>query len=106
MGLQFIGSNARGTLSMWIFGSTAFQVATIIVPHSQHVTVSANFCGNVHRMSFIYASVNYITRRSLWSSLMDIVDSDDLWLVLRDFNLVLGAHETTSNVSTTSCDDF
>ncbi|KAK3222119.1 hypothetical protein Dsin_009144 [Dipteronia sinensis] len=106
MGLHFIGSNARGTPSMWIFGSTAFQDATIVLSHSQYVTVSANFCGIVHRISFIYASVNYITCRSLWSSLMDIAGSDVPWLVLGDFNSVLGAHDTTGNVSTISCDDF
>ncbi|KAK3184200.1 hypothetical protein Dsin_031486 [Dipteronia sinensis] len=103
MGLHFIGANARGTPSMWIFGSTAFQDATIVLSHSQHVTVSAIYC---HRISFIYASVNYITRRSLWSSLMDIAGLDVPWLVLGDFNSVLGAHETISNVSTISCDDF
>ena len=37
---------------------------------------------------------------------MDIAGSDDSWLVLRDFNSVLGAHKTTGNVSTISCDDF
>ncbi|KAK3225536.1 hypothetical protein Dsin_005398 [Dipteronia sinensis] len=57
-------------------------------------------------ISFIYASVNYITPRSLWNYLMDISGSDDPWLVLGDFNSVLGAHETTSNISTVSCDDF
>ncbi|KAK0570758.1 hypothetical protein LWI29_005954 [Acer saccharum] len=37
---------------------------------------------------------------------MDIASSDDPWLVLGDFNSVLGTHETTGNVSTISCDDF
>ena len=67
MGLHFIGANTRGTPSMWIFGSTAFQDATIVLSHSQHVTVSANFCGIVNQIYFIYASVIYITRRSLWN---------------------------------------
>ena len=65
MGLHFIGANVRGITSMWIFGSTAFQDATIVLSHSQHVTISANLCGILHRISFIYASVNYITRISL-----------------------------------------
>ncbi|KAK2661124.1 hypothetical protein Ddye_007657 [Dipteronia dyeriana] len=91
---------------MWIFGSTIFQNATIILSHSQHVTIYATFYGNVHRISFIYASVNYITRRSLWSSLIDIAGSEIPWLVLGDFNSILGAHETTGNISTIFCDDF
>ncbi|KAK3229336.1 hypothetical protein Dsin_001217 [Dipteronia sinensis] len=37
---------------------------------------------------------------------MDIDGSDVPWLVLGDFNSVLGAHETTGNVSTIFCDDF
>ncbi|KAK2650253.1 hypothetical protein Ddye_017742 [Dipteronia dyeriana] len=37
---------------------------------------------------------------------MDIVGSDVPWLVVRDFNSVLNAHETTGNASTISCDDF
>ena len=37
---------------------------------------------------------------------MDVSGSDDPWIVLRDFNLVLGAHETTGNISLISCDDF
>ena len=77
MGLHFIGANARGTPSMWIFGYTTFQYATIVMSNSEHVTVYANLCGIVHQISFIYASVNYITCRSFWSSLMDIVDLDD-----------------------------
>ncbi|KAK2652870.1 hypothetical protein Ddye_012726 [Dipteronia dyeriana] len=105
-GLDFIGSNARSTPSIWIFGSTAFQNATIVLSHSQHVTISATFYGNVHRISFIYASVNYITLRSLWSSLIDIAGSDIPWHVPKDFNSVLGDHETTGNISTISCDDF
>ncbi|KAK1587825.1 hypothetical protein Q3G72_017180 [Acer saccharum] len=106
MGLHFIGVNAKGTPSMWIFGSIAFQDATIVLSHSQYVTVSANLCGIVHQISFIYANVNHITCRSLWSSLMDVVGSNDSWLVLGDFNSVLDAHETTGNISTISCDDF
>ncbi|KAK2658406.1 hypothetical protein Ddye_004939 [Dipteronia dyeriana] len=80
--------------------------ATIVLSHSQHVTISTTFYGNVHQISFIYANVNYIPRRSLWNSLIDIVGYDIPWLVLRDFNLVLRAHETTGNISTISCDDF
>ncbi|KAK3192976.1 hypothetical protein Dsin_024286 [Dipteronia sinensis] len=79
----------------WLSFIGTVEDATIVLSHSQHVTVSANFYGIVHRISFIYASVNYITRRSLWSSLMDIAGSDVTWLVLGDFNSVLGAHKTT-----------
>ncbi|KAK3195733.1 hypothetical protein Dsin_027043 [Dipteronia sinensis] len=38
----------------------------------------------------------------LWTFLV----SDAPWLVLRDFNSVLGAHETTGNISTISCEYF
>ena len=37
---------------------------------------------------------------------MNIAGLDDSWLVLGDFNSILGAHETAGNVSTISCDDF
>ncbi|KAK2655778.1 hypothetical protein Ddye_008830 [Dipteronia dyeriana] len=57
-------------------------------------------------ISFIYVSVSYITRRSLWSSFIDIAGSEVSWLDLEDFNSVLEAHETTGNVSTISYDDF
>ena len=58
----------------------------------------------VHQISFIYGGVNYIICRFLWSSLIDF--PKEPWLLVGDFNPILGAHEATGNIASLSCDEF
>ena len=37
---------------------------------------------------------------------MNFSGSEDLWLLIGDFNSILGAHETTGNISSLPCDEF
>lgn len=42
----------------------------------------------------IYASTNYIKRRSLWQTLTNILQNSNLpWSCIGDFNTILGSHE-------------
>ena len=60
----------------------------------------------MHQISFIYESVIYIIHRSLRSCLLNFSRFGDPWLLVGDFNSVLGAHVTTSNISYLSRDEF
>ncbi|PON79266.1 Endonuclease/exonuclease/phosphatase, partial [Parasponia andersonii] len=54
---------------------------------------------------FVYASCDYIVRRELWDSLSSLHVTGP-WLVLGDFNSVMGTHETTGIIKGRSCEDF
>ena len=69
--------------------------------HDQHITASF-ICDNV---SFVYASNSSPIHHCLWDSLCSI-DIHGSWLVLGDFNAVMGAHESTSSPKALSCSDF
>ena len=55
--------------------------------------------------SFIYGSSCRINRRSLWNSLSDF-SIQGPWFSIGDYNVVLGAHETSGNPSASSCMEF
>lgn len=41
----------------------------------------------------VYASNCHVTRRNLWNSLASLVDDDQPWCFIGDFNVILGCHE-------------
>ena len=78
---------------------------TIISLYAQHVTTSFLVNGTLFYGSFIYASTSLKNRQALWNSLSDL-SIQGPWFAIGDFNVVLGAHETSGNPSTSSCMDF
>ncbi|PON38505.1 Endonuclease/exonuclease/phosphatase [Parasponia andersonii] len=91
--------------SLWILCSSAVSGFQVISSHSQHVSSSFVFNDVLFYVSFVYVSCNYIVRHDLWDSLsaLHIVGP---WLILGDFNSVMGAHETTGIIKRRSCEKF
>ncbi|KAK3230369.1 hypothetical protein Dsin_002250 [Dipteronia sinensis] len=57
--------------------------------------VSLTVNSRLHFYTFVYASTSAVVRRLLWQSLRDLVSLvSSSWLVVGDFNAVLGAHES------------
>jgi hypothetical protein len=111
LGLHLVGMNDRGGLipTIWVFACASFPEVQIVHCHDQHLTVSLSIDSRVHWYTFVYASTSTVVRRSLWQSLRDMVSLvSSSWLVVRDFNAVLGAHEALGSHSPArgSCEDF
>lgn len=66
----------------------------VMLQHQQHITITFIENNIIHLLTFVYSSVIYIQRRDLWVSMMSLFELHPYWLVMRDFNVVLGAHET------------
>lgn len=41
----------------------------------------------------VYASNCHVTRRNLWNTLASLMDDDQPWCFIGDFNVILGCHE-------------
>ena len=104
-GFDFVAQNDKSLPSIWVLRSAAISHFQVMASHSQHVTASFQFNGDLFFVSFVYASCNYIVHRDLWDSLssLHIVGP---WLALGDFNSVMGAHETTGILKRQSCEEF
>ncbi|PON75644.1 Endonuclease/exonuclease/phosphatase [Trema orientale] len=105
LGLELVAQNDKPLPSIWVFTSTAISNFQVTISHSQHVSASFEFHGDLFFASFVYASCNYIARRDLWDSLSSL-HVDGPWLVIGDFNSVMGAHETTGILKRQSCEEF
>lgn len=59
--------------------------------------------------TLVYVATTYIKRRDLWADFESIHSSvDGSWIVIGDFNAVIGAHEKRGGrlPCRTSCDEF
>ncbi|KAK3198786.1 hypothetical protein Dsin_022201 [Dipteronia sinensis] len=77
--------------------------------HEQQLTVSFTVKSRLHFYTFVYVSKSAVVRRSLRQSLRDLVSLvSSSWLVVGDFNVVLGAHESLGlhSPARSSCKDF
>lgn len=94
---QFIGVNVRFGKDPNIWVMVSHEVvgwnAKVVVASDQHVTLCFTYQGVSCFLTCIYASTAYFKRRSLWDSLRTLSLNNEPWLVIRDFNFVLGAHE-------------
>lgn len=94
-----VPSNGHGS-GLWICWDPGHIDADLISQSSQHITLSRNFTGDRCSRGFftaIYASPNWQVCRSLWESLLQFrhnqCNLETPWLLLGDFNCVLGPHE-------------
>lgn len=80
----------------------------IVSNSDQEVTVEFSWLNNLHRITFVYASVYQHSRRALWTQLRDLASYNGSWLVLGDFNAVTGAHERMGGnlKNRTACREF
>ncbi|KAK3193450.1 hypothetical protein Dsin_024760 [Dipteronia sinensis] len=111
LGLQLVGLNDRGGLlsTIWVFACDSFSDAQIVCFHEQQLTVSVTVNSWFHFYTFVYTSASAVVRRSLWQSFQDLVSLvSSSWLVVGDFNAILGAHESLGlrSPAHSSCKDF
>lgn len=96
MSLSLVSTDDRGLLdpNLWLLCHDDLMV-TVLSSTDQQVTFSCSFDGVPCVVTAVYAKTSVVGRRQLWQDLMTICDLHALgpWVVLGDFNCVLGAHE-------------
>ncbi|WCJ21303.1 hypothetical protein M5689_003467 [Euphorbia peplus] len=76
----------------------------VLARHPQHVTVQYASLGTSHVLSFVYGSNFPSLRRLSWNNLVQINNnSTGNWLVIGDFNVVLGSHEKSGRSPAATC---
>ena len=101
--------NSRDGISkIWLFISSHIPHYDVVSNSEQEITLSFMVSAVLHHISFIYASVQLYRRRKLWDVLGHLSFGNAPWLVIGDFNVILGAHEKTGGrlPDPRSCDDF
>ncbi|XP_073273383.1 uncharacterized protein [Primulina huaijiensis] len=91
-GFSRVISNSSGHI--WVFFSEDVM-AECLLDHTQflHFRVSAPFLPTTVFCSFVYAKCDYIERRQLWTSLLQVKPDQGPWLVGGDFNVVINSSE-------------
>ncbi|XP_075497305.1 uncharacterized protein LOC142534252 [Primulina tabacum] len=84
-GFSRVISNSSGHI--WVFFAEDVMVECLF-DHTQflHFRVSATFLPTTVFCSFVYAKCDYIERRQLWNSLLQVKPAQGPWLVGGDFN--------------------
>ena len=111
IGMQLVTTNSRPNKipSLWIFKSLNSLSVSIISISCQHVTFTTQQNNNPITISAIYAHNDHRNRRIMWEELTSIRNNSHLpWLVIGDFNCILGAHEKRGGKPhrATSCVEF
>lgn len=90
----FAENNRGGSLSnLWCLCNDRFS-PSVIESACQHVAFSIMFDRQELFLSAVYASTSYISRRHWWNDLTVLHQNHPApWCFIRDFNLVLSAHE-------------
>ncbi|XP_073047522.1 uncharacterized protein [Primulina eburnea] len=91
-GFSRVISNSSGHI--WVFFAEDVM-AECLLDHTQflHFRVSASFLPTTVFCSFVYAKCDYIERRQLWTSLLQVKPDQGPWLVGGDFNVVRNSSE-------------
>ncbi|XP_075499823.1 uncharacterized protein LOC142538376 [Primulina tabacum] len=91
-GFSRVISNSSGHI--WVFFAEDVMVECFFY-HTQflHFRVSATFLPTTVFCSFVYAKCDYIERRQLWNSLLQVKPAQGPWLVGGDFNVVRNSSE-------------
>ncbi|KAL6212117.1 hypothetical protein ACLB2K_017338 [Fragaria x ananassa] len=85
------------------------SIPTVIGSSPQQITIQFSIDGTLTQFSFVYAATTMRLRKTLWSELLNLRQSITvLWMVIGDFNAVLGAHESSGGgtPNRSSCEDF
>ena len=85
--------------NIWILAAQSLSTS-LISTTAQQVTISCILDSVSCVFTWVYAKTTITERRELWSDMMQIKTSyvHGPWLVLGDFNCVLGAHEKRGGV--------
>lgn len=93
---------------LWFLSPNKVTAHNVVSCTDQQITCDFNVNANTFRVSFVYASVVPNTRRTLWDSLRSLATWNGPWLVIGDFNAIMGTHEKLGRIppSAQSCEDF
>ncbi|KAL6126088.1 hypothetical protein ACLB2K_074139 [Fragaria x ananassa] len=103
--------NDRGDQSpnIWLICDQAIQ-PTLLLATEQQLTISCTLDNVSCVMTWVYAKTTTSERRRLWEDLLHIKNNfvQGPWIVLGDFNCVLGAHEKRGGIlpNAISCSEF
>ncbi|XP_073026651.1 uncharacterized protein [Primulina eburnea] len=91
-GFSRVISNSSGHI--WVFFAEDVK-AECLLDHTQflHFRVSVSFLPTTVFCSFVYAKCDYIERRHLWTSLLQVKPDPGPWIVGSDFNVVRNSSE-------------
>ncbi|KAM7517189.1 hypothetical protein LguiA_006772 [Lonicera macranthoides] len=112
LGLDLIGVNDRGDspANLWLFAYIDVDDwnVQVVSQLDQHITISFKCQQVLCYISFVYASTAYVKRRVLWQSLLAHKQPSMPWMVVGDFNSVLGNHEVSGGNPPIrlSCEEF
>ena len=107
--MSIFAFNLRNDVSkIWILVSNRISRPSIVSNTEQEITLEFAIQTNDFCVTFVYASVLPNTRRGLWDQLRHLSSSQKPWMIMGDFNAVLGAHEKMGGnlPNTRSCEDF
>jgi len=93
--LKLFAVNNRQNLlpNLWCFCKVSMD-PIVLSSDSQQISFSLVENSKQFAFSVVYASTNYITRRSLWTVLTTLKSQHAFpWSFSGDFNCILGAHE-------------
>ncbi|KAF1862973.1 hypothetical protein Lal_00018817 [Lupinus albus] len=93
--LKSFGNNERGVLKPNLWGLCDIELNPhVIATSNQHITSALEVDNKVVFISVVYAHNCYVQRRELWADIQSLMDRNcGSWCCIRDFNVVLGAHE-------------
>lgn len=92
--LRFILSNDRGDLipNLWLCGGLNV-VVNFFSNTEQQITIDVFYRNRMSLISGIYGHTDHIQQKQLWLDLTQEYTILTPWSVMRDFNVVIGAHE-------------
>lgn len=94
--------------NLWCLCAEHWNPIVVLKP-VQHVSFTVVAENQTFGISAVYASTNYVRRRTLWQELNDLQSIHSLpWCFLGDYNSALGAHEYrgSGRPLRISCDEF
>ncbi|XP_057782626.1 uncharacterized protein LOC131000636 [Salvia miltiorrhiza] len=98
-------SRDRRRSNIWVFADPAL-VPTVVFSSAQVVVIQCTIMGIDCTLAFTHASCNYVERRQLWLDMIPFIVGH--FLIIGDFNAILGAHERRGRrvPASTPCTEF
>ena len=107
--MHLLSFNSRdGCSKIWVLCSNNITEPIVFSNSDQEITLDFGSTTKTFRVTFIYASVLIATRRRLWNSIRCLSPNSCPWILIGDFNAILGSHERMGGnlPNPTSCQDF
>lgn len=91
--LIFINERPKNIANLWCFRKCSFDHVILSIGE-QNITFASTFDDKYFELISVYASTSYLGRRFLCLKLSFIISIHKIpWIILGDFNVVIGAHE-------------